>query len=155
MADNRSQGRASVVAAERRRRGDSEMRANKRLPIPPEVEAQAKAKGLHLRWANDEGNRIWNLTNQDDYDVVEGVAPVPIGTGKDGQPIMARLLAKRKDFMEEDRAKREEARRSTEKSLLRGRIPAAGANAQPDGPSQFYADTANKIEGQGGNQILE
>lgn len=153
MADNRSQGRATEVAAQRRRRGDSELRGNKRLPIPPEIEARLAKDGLHPRWANDEGNRIHQLTVLDDYNVVEDCPPVPIGLAKDGSPIMARLLAKRKDFLNEDRAKREETRRGTEKSLLRGNVPAgAGENAPPEQPSNLYADKANSI---GANRILE
>lgn len=154
MADNRSQGRANEVAAQRRRRGNSEVTTGKRLPIPPEVEARLKAEGLTPRWANDEGNRIHQLTVQDDYDVVEDVEPVPIGTSKDGKPIMARLLAKRTDFINEDRAEREKVRANTEKSLLRGQVPqTAGADAAPSGPSDFYAAKGNKVER--GNQILE
>jgi hypothetical protein len=154
MADNRSQGRAAEVATQRRRRGDPEMRANKRLPIPPDVEADLKAKGLVPRWVNDEGNRMHQLTVQDDYDLVEGVEPVPIGTDKTGKPIMARLCAKRADFIAEDRDEREKSRKETEKALVRGQIDGAGAaNPQPGGPSDFYVAKGTEIGR--GNQILE
>jgi hypothetical protein len=39
---------------------------------------------------------------QDDYNKVEGVDPVPVGTGIDGKPILAHLLAKPIEFMRED-----------------------------------------------------
>jgi hypothetical protein len=154
MADERRQGRANEVAAERRRRGDSEFRGNKRLPIPPKVEAELKAQGRVPRWVNDEGNRMYQLTVQDDYDKVEGVDPVPIGTGVDGKPILAHLLSKRKDFIEEDRAKADAKRRDTEASLLRGQVPDAGGSNERPSPtgSQSYVDKASSITT---NRILE
>jgi hypothetical protein len=156
MADKASerQGRAAQVATERRRRGDSEFRAPRRLPIPPDIEARLKAEGLTPRWANDEGNRIHQLTVLDDYDVVPGVKPVPIGRGLDGKPIMARLLAKRAEFVAEDRANREKKRRETEKALLRGKVKdAAEADSAPQGPSDFYVAKGTEIGR--GNQVIE
>ena len=155
MATEQRQGRVEEVRRERRRRGDVELRANKRLPIPPDVEQRLKDQGLVPRWVNDEGNRMHQLTVQDDYDPVEGVEPVPIGTDKTGKPIMAHLLAKRADFIAEDREQREAKRRETETALLRGEVPASGGdNPRPaDTGSSTYVAKGTEIRR--GNQILE
>lgn len=156
MADNERQGRAAEVAAKRRRRGNSEMRAEARLPIPEEVRERLKAQGLEPRWVNDTGNRMHQLTVQDDYDPVEGVEPVPVGTDPHtGKPILAHLLAKRADFIQEDRAKREKTRDNTEQSLLRGEVPGGADpdNPRPAGPSPTYVARGTNISR--GNQILE
>jgi hypothetical protein len=52
-----------------------ELAAAKRLPIPPEVEAELKAKGHAPRWVNDEGNRMHRFTVQDDYDRLKASIP--------------------------------------------------------------------------------
>lgn len=147
-------GRATEVATERRRRGDSEFRGDKRLAIPPEVEARLKAEGRTPRWVNDEGNRMYRFTVQDDYDKVEGVNPVPIGTGVDGKPILAHLLSKPTAFIREDREKADAKRRETENSLLRGQVPdTPGGNDRPAPTgSQSYVDKASTINT---NRILE
>jgi hypothetical protein len=152
MADERRQGRAEVVAAERRRRGDSELRKDASLPIPPEVAERLKKEGLVPRWVNDEGNRMHRFTVQDDYDPVDGVEPVPVGVARDGKPILARLVAKRKDFIEADREAADKRRRETEESLVRGKNPQEAANPNP-GTAQRYVDEATSIRR--GNQILE
>jgi hypothetical protein len=155
MADEQRQGRAQQVATERRRRGNSEMRADARLPIPEEVSKRLKAQGLTPRWVNDTGNRMHQLTVQDDYDRVEGVEPVPVGTDLTGKPILAHLLAKRADFIAEDRAERAKVRDNTEQSLLRGEVPGGADpdNPRPAGPSPTYVAKGTNISR--GNQILE
>jgi hypothetical protein len=158
MADNRArQGRTEAVAQERRRRDDFSGGQAQRLPIPPEVEERLKAEGRTPRWVNDEGNRIYRLTKLDDYDPVEGVEPVPIGTDKDGRPIKAHLLSKPTAFLEEDRAKAEDRRKSVERSLLKGQVPAAPGQAPaPVGGvngAEMYVDGAASISR--GNQILD
>jgi hypothetical protein len=156
MADEQRQGRAQQVATERRRRGNSEMRGDARLPIPEDVAKRLKAQGLVPRWVNDTGNRIHRLTVQDDYDRVEGVDPVPVGNDpQTGLPMTAHLLAKRADFIEEDRATREGSRKSVEQSLFR-EAPTADANPdnpRPGGPSPTYVAKGTSLNR--GNQILE
>ena len=154
MADEQRQGRREQVATERRRRGDSEMRAAARLPIPDEVAKRLKAQGLVPRWVNDQGNRIHQLTVLDDYDPVEGVEPVPVSTAADGTPIKAHLMAKPKEFIEEDRSKAEARRAEVEAGLLRGEVPAtANTNQRPAEAGEVYVDRASHIGR--GNQILE
>jgi hypothetical protein len=155
MADERRQGRAEQVATERRRRGNSEMRADARLPIPEDVAERLKAEGLVPRWVNDTGNRIYRLTQQDDYNPVEGVDPVPVGKDpQTGLPMTAHLLAKRADFIAEDRQERAKVRDNTEQSLLRGEVPGGDPdNPRPAGPSPTYVAKGTNISR--GNQILE
>jgi hypothetical protein len=119
MDDDRSQGRAAQETQRRRRRGDEALAATKRLPIPPEVQARLDAQGLSPRWVNDQNNRMHRFTVQDDYDPVEGVEPVPVGTDEAGKPILAHLLAKPKDFIREDQEKADARIKATEEALFR------------------------------------
>lgn len=149
--------RATEVAAERRRRNDLTGSPELKLSIPEAVRDRLAAEGRTPRWINDVGNRIANLTNRDDYDKVDGVKPVKVGTGDDGKPIMAHLFSKRNDFIAEDRKAIEERRRNTEAGMVRGKIPGqAGAEGQQiEGQmgAQVYVDEASKIGR--ANQVLE
>lgn len=156
MVDDRSQGRAAQETQRRRRRSDEGLSAAKRLPIPPEIEAELKAKNLHPRWVNDEGNRMYQLTELDDYNKVEGVDPVPVGTGVDGKPILAHLLAKPIEFMQEDQDRAEAKRKLTEEALFRSPDAAdgvgAGSNPNP-ATAQRYVSKDSKIGR--ANQVLD
>lgn len=118
MAEDRAD-RAAQVATERRRRDGSSLGHRLKLAIPEQVWEELAAQGRTPRWANDTGNRIADLTTRDDYDKVEGVEPVKVGTGDDGKPIMAHLFAKRTDFIAEDRHKIDQRRRETEAARFR------------------------------------
>jgi hypothetical protein len=136
--------RTTEEATQRRRRDDLTIDGSQRLklPIPPEVSERLKAEGRTPYWANDEGNRIYQLTKMDDYDKVEGVAPVTVVVNqKTGETCQAHLLSKPTRFVEEDRQKVEAARRETEAALLRGKNP----NDPIAGDDSFYADEANSI----------
>ena len=160
VAEQRRGRRAEETAQRRRRRGNDDLSASARLAIPPEVQAEADRKGLQLRWVNDEGNRMYQLTKLDDYDPVEGVDPVPIGKDKDGQPIKAHLLAKPKAYIAEDQAVREEARKAQERAFVNDPQAMQGKGANPNpGAGAHYVAKGSKIESgegrRGGNQILE
>jgi hypothetical protein len=156
MTDDRSQGRAAQETQRRRRRSDEALAAAKRLPIPPEIEAKLEAEGLTPRWVNDEGNRIHRFTKQDDYDPVEGVDPVPVGTGDDGKPILAHLLAKPKDFVREDQDRADDRRKAVEEALFRTPDAADQAGASPNpnpATAQRYVAKETKIGR--ANQVLD
>lgn len=88
------------------------------------------------------------MTVQDDYDKVAGVEPVPVGTDKAGNPIMAHLVAKRRDFIEEDRAKADERLRATEAGLFRKPedVDAASKAANPNPASaERYVDASSNL----------
>jgi hypothetical protein len=144
MDDDRSLGRAAQETQRRRRRSDEALSATKRLPIPPEVQAELDANGLQPRWVNDEGNRMHRFTVQDDYDKVAGVEPVPVGTDPAGQPILAHLLAKPKDFIREDQDRAEIKRKQVEEALFRSPDAAdqasAGRNPNPATVRRYVAD---------------
>src|SRR5690349_10941725 len=127
MTENRQRTeRTTEERQQRRRRHDGSLDAtqNKRLAIPEEIEAELKAKGLTPRWVNDEGNRLHNLTVRDDYEKVDGVKPVRVGTDpKTGKPIMAHLCAKRSDFIAEDQAHADKRRREMERAMVKGKVP--------------------------------
>lgn len=144
MTDRQRTERSEEVRQQRRRRGDVTIDGSQRLKlaIPPEVEARLKAEGRTPRWVNDEGNRMVQMTKFDDYDKVEGVDPVPVGTTKEGKPILAHLCSKPTAFIEQDKAERDERRKETERALLRGRNPEDPIT----GNDSFYADPANKIQ---------
>lgn len=156
------QGRKEETAQRRRRRDDTNFQQSQKLHIPPEVAERLKAEGRAPRWVNDENNRIHNLTVRDDYDPVEGVDPVPVGTREDGSPLLAHLLSKPIEFMREDQAKAEERRRSVEQGMVKGKqllksdegevlVPVQGAKG-----AEIYPVKGNTIgKPVGGNKILE
>lgn len=141
--------RQQETAQRRRRRADTGPAREKRLPIPPEVEARLKREGRVPRWVNDQGNRMHRFTVQDDYDPVEGVAPVPVGTNEAGQPILAHLLSKPADFIREDREAADKRLRETEEALFR-KPEAADASARGRNPNpataERYLDDATKLD---------
>lgn len=153
-ANERTQGRAAVEAQRRRRRGDTALAAAKRLPIPPEIEAQLKAEGRTPRWVNDEGNRMHRFTVQDDYDKVAGVEPVPVGIGPSGQPILAHLLSKPNKFIREDMKSAEKRRTEIETALTRSPDDnvRGGSNPNP-ATAERYVTRETKIRR--GNQVLD
>lgn len=143
--------RQTEVRQERRRRDDTTLDAGQalKLAIPPEVEAKLAEQGRELRWANDTGNRIHRLTVLDDWDKVEGVEPQPVVIDRDkGITTQAILLSKPREFIDEDRRKKDASRRSMEDGMLKGTVPNAGSGDTPATalPENFYADKANKIE---------
>lgn len=144
MTETRTRAdRITEERQERRRRADTTIDGARRLKlaIPADVEARLKSEGRTPRWVNDEGNRIVSLTKYDDYDRVDGVDPVPVGTTKEGKPIFAYLHSKPEAFIEEDKAKADAPRREMEAALLRGKNP----NDPIAGNDSFYADEANSI----------
>jgi hypothetical protein len=135
--------RRTEEATERRRRRDDTIDGGKRLKlsIPPAVEARLKAEGRTPRWAVKDSARMMQLTQQDDYDPVEGVEAVPTRSLADGSRVDMILLSKPTAFIEEDRRKADAPRKEVEASILRGAIP----NDPHAGSVQFYTDEANKL----------
>lgn len=131
--------RQAAEKAQRRRRNNGDLNPSvvMRLGLPQEV--IDGNKDYSLRWVNDEGGRIQHLTQQDDYDVVEGVDSRIVGTTGDGKPLVARLLRKPKEFAEEDRKAKLEAINAREGGLIK---QANGAD-----PGNSYALPENTIKG--------
>lgn len=146
--------RKEEVRQERRRRDDATIDGSQalKLAVPPEIERKLTEQGRTWRWANDVGNRMELLTKFDDWDRVEGVEPREVVIDKaKGETAKAYLLSKPKDFMEEDRRKKDAKRRETEQAMLEGHVPNAGTNPASR-PDNVYVPPGNKIER--GNQII-
>ncbi len=142
MSEDRQRAdRKTEERTERRRRNDSTIDGSRRLKlaIPDDVAKRLEAEGKEPRWVNDDN--IHERTVNDDYDRVDGVEARVVGRTKEGVPIKAHLHAKRKDFIADDRAKAEAARRETETALTRGKNPTDPIA----GDDSFYADAANSI----------
>ena len=161
MTEDRSrQGRKEETTQRRRRRDDnSAFQAPLKLAIPDEIAAKLAEQGRSPRWVNDVGNRMHRLTKLDDYDKVPGVAPIPVGTGEDGKPIMAHLLSKPIEFIAEDRAKADKRRRTVEAGMMKGKTLVKTDDGEVLAPVQgqkgaeIYVDKATSIGR--GNQIIE
>lgn len=151
--DFAGQGRADQTRRERRRRGDETLAPAGKLVIPPEVQARLDREGLVPRWVNDVGSRIHDLTVRDDYDTVEGVEPVPVVIDrKTGETAKAHLLAKPRDFIEEDQGRKESRRRAQEDAMLNSPDVPAGGNPN-SASAPMYVAKGSRISR--GNQILE
>lgn len=135
--------RITEETAERRRRRDDTIDGSKRqkLAIPEHVAQRLKEEGRTPRWAVKDSARMLQLTEQDDYDPVEGVPTVPTRSLADGSRIEMMLLSKPTAFIEEDRAKAETPRKELEEALLRGKNP----EDPIAGDDSFYADQANQL----------
>ena len=158
MTDGRTrEARQEKLQTTRRRRGDNAFQTAQNMPIPAEIAARLKAEGRTPRWANDVGNRIHRLTVEDDYDKVDGVAPVPVVIDrKSGETVMAHLLSKPTDFIAEDRAKAESRRKEAERAMVKGQVAQPGVDPVPvQGQlgAPTYVDSASNIGR--GNQIIE
>lgn len=136
--------RQEVVAEERRRRsaGTLDRMQHLKLAIPEKV--RQENQDYALRWINDQGNRMYFMTEQDDWNVVDGVEPIPVGTGVDNKPILARLCRKKREWFEADQREKVEATRQTERSL----VSSAKSDPQDDRPDNVsYVVPGNTISG--------
>lgn len=150
--DQRPESRADQVAAQRRRRDDTTLGHKLKLALPDEVRDRLAAEGRTPRWVNDTGSRIADLTQRDDYDKVDGIDPVKVDVDDEGKPIFAHLLAKRNDFIAEDRSKADKRRREVEAGMLKGKVPGAAGNSGEMGATTFV-DPASRITR--ANQVIE
>lgn len=134
-----SPDRMEDVAQERRRRsaGSLDRTAHLKMAVPPEIQSKYGATH-HLHWFNDEGNRLYAMTVQDDYDKVPEVEPIPVGTSKDGKPIMAHLCMKPLDYYRADQGEKQAMIQEQEQALMRGKLKA-------DGDNTSVAHEANRI----------
>ena len=119
--------RTDEIQGERKRRkaDNLDRMAGMKLGIPPEFQDD---KEHYYFWANDVGTRVYDLTTNDDYDVVKSATPEanaqdalrkPVGTDEGGRPIYAQLLRKPLDYVKADEKARDEAMKEQERSLSR------------------------------------
>lgn len=137
--------RQTEVAQERRRRRDSTLdrTADLKLAIPDEV--RAKHPDKVFRWVNDNPSRMHAMTQRDDWDRVEGVERLPVGTDANGQPQYQVLCAKPKEFWEEDQ--RAKAKRAHDDMAQMVRTGKGDANASEDDSSVALAGNQIFTEG--------
>lgn len=122
--------RAKQVRQERRRRKGMGIESRLKLSVPEEM----KDKDYVYRWANDDGRRVYELTKNDDWDVVTDetisddernnslgtIGARQVGVADNGKPANAVLLRKRRDWYEQDRAEMQTAIDDKEAQIKRG-----------------------------------
>jgi len=128
--------REDVTQSERRRRKGGSV---EKLAIPNEV--KDAHPDMEFRWARDDGGRIYQLTHNDDWDTVPGVAPIHGGKGSDGKGMNLQLLMKPRAFMREDQKEKMKLLDQRDKEQL-GRPDAARAAEQG---LEHYSVPGNKI----------
>lgn len=117
--------RTETEQAQRRKRTGQDVDTSA-LAVPPHIADDLKTRGLSGRWINDLGNRMHQKTVLDDWEKVDGIDPVPVGTdSRTGKPVMAYYCAKPQTFLAEDNAKRMETWNERERQSLAGRDPSA------------------------------
>lgn len=150
ISDQKPEAKSSGMSArrlaemrERRERdnGTLDTMTVMRLGLPAEV-ISANAD-CELRWVNDEGGRIEHLTQRNYYDVVDGVEGRTVGTNGRGEPIVARLLRKPKEFAVEDQKAKLDRLNQIERSALKGE----GSGASASSSAGIYAPSDNNIRG--------
>jgi hypothetical protein len=113
--------RNEQIKAERRRRNtDSLSGKRRRLAVN---EAGLDRANFEYRWVNDEGTRLYQLTQQDDWEVGAEVA-TPIGIGPEGAS-RAVLLRKPKAFYDADEQMKQRQIDETEAAIKGGATPGA------------------------------
>lgn len=137
--------RDTEVRQERRRRSSDTLdrHSSLKLAVPDHIRQQNP--GYAFRWINDVGNRMHSLTVLDDWDKVEGVAPIPVDTDREGKPVYGHLCRKKQEFFAEDQRAKRQLITEREQGLLRGTKTDAEAN--PEAVS--YVPAGNRIASTG------
>lgn len=118
---------------ERRRRTDGTLDRTYSLALAVPKEAEERYGSDHkFRWINDDRNRIYQKTQLDDWDKVDGVDPITVGTDREGRPMKAYLCKKPKDFYAEDEAKKMADLKEQEMGMIQGVREAAAKTDLPD-----------------------
>lgn len=131
--------RGETIKAERRRRNGASLQGNRqRLGLN---EAQLDRANYVYRWVNDVGTRLYDLTVNDDWEIVtdrDGTMRVDsagagaevatvVDADKTGKAIRGVLCRKLKSYHDDDR--REKSRAIDEQEALIGQRPTAGGDA--------------------------
>lgn len=131
---------------ERRRRTDGTLDRTYSLALAVPVEAEERYGSDHnFRWINDDRNRIYQKTQLDDWDKVDGVDPITVGTDSEGQPMKAYLCKKPKDFCAQDEARKMADLKEQEMGMIQGVREAAAKSDLPDAVAYTPTDGKNSI----------
>lgn len=145
-APKRGPGRPPKVKEERRKKHAKGVNmTGYKLRIP---EDRLELRRYVYRWGNDDGRRIYDLTQNDDYAFVHqtdgeiketsdmgSAVSEPVGKNKEGAPVRGYLLRKRRDWWEADQMQKKEEIEEQFNQMRRGYDPdgsqAAGTYALP------------------------
>ena len=126
-------GKAETETTERRRKRGNKGGLSTKLAITDKI--RDNNAGYDLRWINDDAIRLYEVTNEDDWDFVasdgklspsaDGALTRYVGM-KDGKPMNAYLMRKPKAYRAEDKANEQEALDEKMKQISRN---AEGAEA--------------------------
>lgn len=144
--------RVETTQRSRRRREDSFNGLDYRLFVPEEL----KDSMYVYRWINDEPGRLFQATEQDDYDFVHDerirteeagshkntdtgtrISRI-VGRSKTGEPMRAFLCRKLKEYYEEDNRKRHEHWRQVTDQVEMGLVPGGGGGLFGSDPAHAY-----------------
>lgn len=124
--------RTEEIKTERRRRKGDINGVRKRLAVD---ESKLDREKYDYRFANDEGDRIRQLTKLDDWDIVSndgvkedsksmgGKVSAHAGVSEQGAPVRAILLRKPKTYADEDRAAKARKIDAVEEGIKHGNVP--------------------------------
>lgn len=151
MADveqaRRGQRGAGADRRQRRYSGEQTEVEGLNLPIPDWVKEKFPSSEYELRWFVNTPDRMHNAHKRD-WDPVEGVDPVPGAVDKNGTPREHVLSVKFKDWCEQDRDRREVARKEIEGQMRRGEgVPSVDKDAAGERLSRdvSYASESNRL----------
>lgn len=118
-----------------------------KLPIPDDVYQKYPKTLFRHRWIRAEKSRMYAKTKVGDWEPVEGVDPVPGAADQHGNAVEHVLCVTRRDWWEEDRAKREDRRKEIEAQFRRGKVTGQGDDASGAGlsPEISYAEPSNRL----------
>jgi hypothetical protein len=128
--------RAEVTQTERRRRKGG---TTDKLAIPAAV--TEKHPDMEFRWARDDGNRMEQLTKNDDWDKVPDVDPIHGGRGEAGTAMKMHLLMKPKAFMADDRREKDARNRA----IVEERLLHPEAKTAVEQGADMYSVPGNKL----------
>lgn len=132
------------VKTQRRRRNTDMSGRNRRLSVN---DAALDRENFTYRFINDDGSRVFDLTQNDDWDIVEndnvkadsnstdGKVSAYAGTDKRGSTVNTILVRKPKDLADEDEAAKRARNDEIIGSIKAGNVPGSGADEQSYVPS--------------------
>lgn len=145
--------RADEVRNERRRKPGNTVQAGVRLTVD---ESKLDRQNYEYRWVNDDGARMSRMHSEDWDPAPEGavtdshsagtVGAKLAGTDKEGKPMNAVLMRKRKDWYRDDQKEKQDGLNVTEHGIKTGTAhQSTGEPALNEGV--YTPDGGNKIDG--------
>lgn len=150
--------RAQEQREQRRRRDDMGTGRLRNLAVTGHLDPN-----YEYRFVNDDPGRLYQLTQQDDWDVVNGSDLEPDAKDKGGGTPVERvvdkrtgkravLVRKRKDYYLADKAKEQASIDETEKSLKQGATPGGNGLVAQEGAKAYVPPGGITIATNGGGK---